>query len=247
MLPASYFLNSPISGKQKLVAEVALISRLCFLIVIACVALSLACGGGSSSSTGNLRFLQASPDAPEVNLLVDGKVVASSLVYLNATGYISVNSGSRRVEVEAANNSSTIMDASVAVASSGDVTLLMTGPASGTHPLVLNDGGTTTTTGDANVRVVNASANLGTVDVYLVAAGTSLASAKPVAMNIAFDGDSGYQLTPAGAYEVFMTVHGTKNALLDTGPITVTAGQNQTVVGLDALPSGFTFAAFTDQ
>jgi hypothetical protein len=65
---------------------------------------------------------------------------------------------------------------------------------------------------------------------------------------LAFNSDTGYQLVPVGAYEVFMTAPNTKNAFLSTGPINLAASANQTVVGLDdPSGSGFTFTVLTDQ
>ena len=83
------------------------------------------------------------------------------------------------------------------------------------------------------VRVVNASATMGAADVYIVPAGSSIAGVQPVKAGLSFDQNTGYQLTMAGNYEVFMTTPNTSNALLSTGSISLTADQNQTVVALD--------------
>jgi len=219
--------------------------RLVFLALCLCVLGG--CGGSSGSGTGNLRFLQASPDAPQVNLLVDGHSVATGLGYINATGYISVHSGSRHVQVVPVSGGSPILDTSVNVVSSGNQTLILTGPAASTHSLLLSDGGTTAKTNDGNVRLVNASSTAGTPDVYIVSAGSSIAGIPPTVANLAFNSDSGYQSVPAGAYEVIMTTHGTKNAFLDTGSINLAGSANQTVVALDGTSGGVTFTQLTDQ
>jgi hypothetical protein len=126
--------------------------------------------------------------------------------------------------------------------------LIISGPAAGIQNVLLTDGGTTATTGDAHVRVVNASSTMGTADVYIVSSGTSIAGIAPTVANLAFNSDTGYQLVPVGAYEVFMTAPNTKNAFLSTGPINLAASANQTVVGLDdPSGSGFTFTVLTDQ
>ena len=51
------------------------------------------CGGGSSSTTQQLRIVMASPDAPPVDILIDGSQVATALAYTNSTGYLAVKSG----------------------------------------------------------------------------------------------------------------------------------------------------------
>jgi len=217
--------------------------RLGFLAMCVCV---LGGCGGSSSTTGNLRFLQASPDAPQVNLLVDGHSVASGLGYINATGYVSLHSGSRHVQVVPVSGGSPILDTGVNVASSGNQTLILTGSVASAHSILLNDTGSTTTNGDGSVRVINASSNAGTGDVYIVPAGDSIAGIPPTVANLGFDGNTGYQLVAIGGYEVFMTTPGTKNAFLGTGSINL-ASANQTVVALDGSSGGVTFTQLADQ
>ena len=217
-------------------------------ILVVGLGVLLGCGGSRSSESGNLRFLQGSPDAPQVNLLVDGKSVATNIGYINATGYVSVKSGSRHVQVVPVSGASPVLDANVTITASGNQTLIISGPVASIHNVLLTDGGTTATTGDAHVRVVNASSTMGTADVYIVSSGTSIAGIAPTVANLAFNSDTGYQLVPVGAYEVFMTAPQTKNAFLSTGPINLAASANQTVVGLDdPSGSGFTFTVLTDQ
>lgn len=218
--------------------------RLGFLMLCVCV---LGGCGGSSSTTGNLRFLQASPTAPQVNLLVAGHSVATSLGYMNATAYISLRSGSQHVQVVPANGGSPVLDTSVNVVSSGNQTLILTGSATSAQSLLLADGGTTATTGDGNVRVVNASSTVGAADVYIVPVGSGIAGIAPAVANLAFNSNTGYQLVPVGAYEVIMTTPGTKNAFLDTGAINLAGDANQTVVALDGTSGQVTFTQLTDQ
>ena len=212
-----------------------------------CVCVLEGCGGSSGSGTGNLRFLQASPDAPQVNLLIDGHPIATGLGYINATGYVSVRSGSRHVQVAPVNGGSPILDTSVNVVSSGNQTLILTGSAASAHSLLLTDGVTNATTGDGNVRVVNASSTGGPADVYIVPAGSSIAGIPPTVANLAFNTDTGYELVPIGAYEVIMTTPGTKNAVLDTGSINLASSVNHTVVALDGTSGGVTFTQLSDQ
>ena len=219
-----------------------------WLGLLSCLALFLVgCGGSSSSTTAQLRILLASPDAPKVNVLVDGKSVAANLVYGNATVYISVQSGSRHVQVVPVSGGSPIFDQTLSLASSANQTLLLTGPAAGIHPIMLTDGGTTSVVGDGYVRVVNASAIMGAADVYIVPAGNSIVGVQPVTAGLAFDADTGYQVTAGGNYEVFMTAPNTTQAFLSTGPLSLTAAQNQTVIALDGNSGGFMFAQLTDQ
>jgi hypothetical protein len=166
---------------------------------------------------------------------------------MNATAYISLRSGSQHVQVVPANGGSPVLDTSVNVVSSGNQTLILTGSATSAQSLLLADGGTTATTGDGNVRVVNASSTVGAADVYIVPVGSGIAGIAPAVANLAFNSNTGYQLVPVGAYEVIMTTPGTKNAFLDTGAINLAGDANQTVVALDGTSGQVTFTQLTDQ
>ena len=218
---------------------------------IGLVALFLAvlCGcGGSSGPSGNLRFVQGSATAPQfVDLYVNGKLQSANLAYPNVTGYFSIRSGAH-VQVLPSTSGTPILDTKVPITSSGNETFIMTGTTGKFGSTLLIDGGGTAATGDSNVRVVNASIGMGTPDVYIVPAGTSISQAVPTTANLGFDSNTGYVQVPQGAFEVFFTQPGTKNAILATGPISLASAATQTVVGLDGPGgTGFAFTALTDQ
>jgi hypothetical protein len=205
---------------------------------------------GTTSSSGNdaqLRFLQASPDAPQVNVLVDGLSVARNLGYGNATGYIPQKAGSHQVQVVTVVGALPIFSETVSLNSSNFQTLLFTGPAASIQPVMLDDTPPTVVANDAYVRVVNASAAMGAADVYIVPAGSGIGGVQPAAAGLGFDQDTGYQLTVAGTYQVFMTTPGTSQALLSTGPIGLTSSQNQTLVALDGTSGVFIYSLLNDQ
>lgn len=219
------------------------LSAVCLAMVF-----SIGCGSSSSSTnTGKVRFLQASPNVPLVNVLVDGKSVSGNLGYARNTGYISLKSGSRRVEFVPASGGSPILDQTIAVGSNSNQTLVATGSATSLTGIVLADGGTTATTGDGYVRVVNVSSHLGAADVYVVAAGASIVGTKPVASSLGFDQSTRYQLVVAGNLDVFLTTPGTTNVALSTGALSLTASTNQTVFAFDDAAGGATYELLTDQ
>jgi Domain of unknown function (DUF4397) len=211
------------------------------------------CGGGggsssnsSSSGTGQLRFVQASVDAPAVNLVVDGTTLATNLAYSNISDYQSLKTGSRHVQVAPVNSGSAILDTTISIAGGGSQTLLLTGPVAHVQSDLVTDGGTTATTGDGHVRVLNAASKMPPTDVYLIPSGTPLTGMQPVASNLSYNKDTGYQLLVAGSYEVFLTLPGTTAVLLTTGPINLNTSQDQTVVVLDRTSGGFTYTLLTD-
>ena len=221
--------------------------RVGFLALCLGTLFSIGCGSSSSTNTAQVRVLEAAVGAPSVNILVDGATVASNLGYGSATAYLSVKSGSRHVQAVPVGGGSAIFDQTLSISSSAHQTLLITGSSSSVQSAVLTDGGTTATAGDGHVRVFNASSTMGTTDAYIVNVGTSIIGAQPVTANLAVGTDTGYQLIPTGNYEVFLTVPGTTNVNLATGPLNIGASANQTIVAFDAAGGGFTYILFTDQ
>lgn len=219
-------------------------------VVALCLAIVFMIGcGGSSSTTQQLRIVMVSPDAPPVDILIDGTQVATSLAYTNSTAYLAVNSGSRHIQALTVSNSTSVFDQTISITASANETLLLTGSVAKVQSLLLTDGtiNTTITTGEGDVRVVNASQTMGPADVYIVNAGTSLSGAKPVSSALAFGKATDYALATIGNYQVFMTQPGTTNVFLNTGPLALTQSQFQTVIAVDAPGGEFNFIALTDQ
>ena len=215
--------------------------------VLLAVFVGAGCGGHGDNSTAQLRVVQASPGAPQVNVLVDKVSVATNLNYGDSTVYLTVKTGSRHIQIVPVNGSSPILDQTLSFAASAKQSVVLTGPSTSIQPIVLTDGGTPATAGDGQVRVLNASGAMGPADLYLVPAGTSISGVSPQVASLTFDKDTGYLLLVPGNYEVFLTAPGTKNAFLSTGPINLTANVDQTIVALDGAMSGFTYALLVDQ
>jgi Domain of unknown function (DUF4397) len=214
------------------------------LLTVAALLVAAGCGGGSDQ--GKIRVMNASPNETGLDVLVDGKSVATGIAYGNNSDYIAVDSGSRHVQIEASGTTTILIDQNVSVASSGETTVLATNLAADISALVLIDDATAPATGDASLRVVNASPTLGSVDVYVVAPGADLVASTPVIRNLAFNAATDYQTLTAGSFEVVMTAPGTTIPLLDTGALNLTTGQNRTVVSMDGVSGGFTATVLSD-
>ncbi len=208
---------------------------------------TLGCGSGG---TANLRVLHAAPDEPDVNILIDGNTVNSNLAYSANTGYISVSSGSRHLQVEAINSSTPIVDTTLTLADSTNTTVIVTGTTT-ISPIVLTDDTTTPTSGTAEIRLVNAAPSMGGADVYVVPTGTSIVGVSPLVSGITFQTASPYQSLTITAgtsanYDVYFTEPGTKLAELATSGISITSGSALTFVSMNNVGGGFTFQVLTD-
>jgi hypothetical protein len=214
------------------------------IFTLAVTFVTASCGGGSNGA--KLRVLNASPNETGLTVLVDTKTVATNLAYGTDTGYLSIDDGSRDVQIEGSGSANILIDQTITANAKSQTTLLATNVASNISGVVLTDNNTAPASGSIGLRIVNAAPSLGSVDVYIVAPGTDLASSTPVVRSLAFDAATPYQTLTAGSYEVVLTVPGSTFALVDTGAVTLSAGQNRTIVTLNGVSGGFTTTTLAD-
>jgi len=211
-------------------------------LIIGCI-LTSACGGGSG---GHLRFMNAAPDYSKLDLLVDGTSSASGISYSTTSGYQSVNSGSRHIQVEPTGTSTFIVDQNISVSSGGFYTVLASGLSSSISGLVFTDDNTAPTSGNIKLRLVNAAPSLGAADVYVVAPGTDITGVVPTVAGLVYQTTSTYQSLAAGNYEILFTSAGQKFVNIDSGALSLIAGQIRTVVGLNSQTGGYMTAVLSD-
>ena len=208
------------------------------LFALAAVLVNTGCG----SSSSHVRLMNAFVGQSTLDMLINSKTVASGVIYGSASGYASVSSGSPNLQIENTGTTNVLVNQSISIPSKGDNTILATG--SGTA--VLTDNNTAPSSGNIEIRVINASATLGAADVYIVPSGTGITPGSPTVASLAYQSASGYQLLAAGSYEVIFTQPGQAFAVIDSNPLSFSAGQIRSIVGLDGQNGGFTTAVLSD-
>jgi hypothetical protein len=99
--------------------------------------------------------------------------------------------------------------------------------ASSTAFVTLNDT-FTPTSGQAGLRVINATTSTTGFDVFVTPVGAVLGTATTA--NVAAGASSSFVSVPAGAQQIRITNTGSTSVLLDLGSQTLTAGKNATLV-----------------
>jgi hypothetical protein len=189
-------------------------------------------GSGSPTPVGPLASLQvihASPDAPPVNVLIDGVLAIEGLDYAQGTGEQQVPAGVHTLEIQAQTpgapttllgptsvtlnvNTDSVFVAEGAVANIVSATF--------SHPLALV--GPTTT----QVQVLHAAPTAPAMDIYLTVPGAALASSTPFG-TISYQGGAGPTQIPSGQYELRATPAGaTQPVLFDSGTIVLPGGSD---------------------
>lgn len=228
-------------------------------LVISTTALLVACGNSrrpspSASSTtppsttmpaatAELRVLHASPDAPPVDVVVDGQTALANVPFGAASGYLAPDAGVHKIEVRANGTTTTVLSISAVLAPGAAYTAIALDRLAKVRALLLQDDLTPPASGNARIRIVHASVKAGTVDVYLDPAGSPLGA--PAVAGVSFAQASGFLEVPAGDYQA--RVAASKTVVYDSGKITLASGAILTIVALDAPagPSPVSLAALT--
>ena len=215
-----------------------------FLLTGAVLA-SSACGG--SGHKAQLRAMDATPQESGIDVSFDSNSLASNVAYGTASDYSSVGSGSHTLEIYPQGIATPFIDETISLTSGDKYTVLSANVLSSANALLLIDEKSTPASNTAGLRIVNASPDLGTVDVYIVSPGKDLSTVSPTISGLAFEAVSTYQsLTASTAYEVYFTIANQKTAEIDSGPVTYSNGEVRTMVALNGKAGGYTLAVLKD-
>ncbi len=189
------------------------------------------------ATIAQLRVVHASPDAPNVDVLVDKTAALTNVAYKAASTYLQVPSGSRNLKVRATGTTTVVIDQTATLDQGSAYTVIATGRVASIAPLVLTDDQTNPAAGNVRVRLVHASPTAGNVDIYVTGPTADITTATPTLANVGFRVASNYLEVPAGTYRVRVTPAGTKTVAIDVNNVALTAGQVRTAVAVDA-PGG---------
>ena len=197
--------------------------------------------GPAPATEAGVRVVHASPDAPSVDVLVDDAQVLSSVPYLGSSSYLEVPAGTRNVKVNAAGTSATVIDVDLPLNAGTDYTVIAGGLVSEIAPLVLEDDRAAPPAGSVKVRAVHGAPSAPAVDIYVTAPGADLEGATPALTGVPFGAASDYLTVPAGDYQVRVTPAGSKTVVIDSGALSLAAGQVRTALAVDSPGGGAPF------
>ena len=166
--------------------------------------------------------VHASPDAPAVDLLVDGAVAGTGLAFPNNTPYISVAAGTRNVKVNVAGTSTTVINANLPVTGGVNYTVFASDVVANIGAVVLTDDLTAPAAGKAHVRFVHLSPDAPAVDVAVQGGPVLFA-------NKAFKQYTPFAPVDAGTYNLEVRLAGTTTVALPLNGIVLQPGKIYTV------------------
>jgi hypothetical protein len=185
----------------------------------------------------SLQVIHASPDAPAVDIVVNGGVLVPGLAFPDATGFVETPGDTYNVAVTVAGNPGAVAIGPVDLDLTPGVrySVFAVGELAAIEPLILTDDPRRVAT-NAKVRIVHASPTAADVDIYVTAVGADINAQEPTLENVPFKANTGFLALAAGDYDVTVTPTGTKTAAIGPATISVSDGGIYTAVARDPLP-----------
>lgn len=177
-----------------------------------------------------VRVVHASPDAPNVDVWVDGTKVLTDVPFTAVSDYLTVPAGAHNVQVTATGSTDPVIDEDLTLAAGTSYTVAATGLLADIAATVLVDD-RTPAEGQAKLRVFHASPSApASVDV-VVTDGPTLVE------GLAYPEATGYLTVDAGTYALEIRAAGETDAALSLDA-TLEGGENYTAIAMDGGSAG---------
>lgn len=210
-------------------------NRLMALPIVVAGALSLSgCFDGSSSSSDDdvvrseVRIIHASPDAPPVNILIDGEAAVEGADYKQAA-VLTPPVGSYEVAVEGiipGGNATVIGPADFTFEENLRYNVVAVGEVAGIDAVTFEDDPGFSSSDEVRVRIGHLAPDAPNVDIYVTAAGDGddLSAEQPLLSDVPFETVAEPVEVPAGDYRIQITATGSTTAVFDSGNVGLPAG-----------------------
>jgi hypothetical protein len=166
-----------------------------------------------------VRVIHASPDAPAVDVWVDGSKAFSNAAFKAATAYAPLAAGEHKVQVVPAGQTEpAVIDATLTLADGKDYSVAAVGMLAEIEPLVLEDNNSAPAEGKAHIRFVHTSPDAPAVDI-------AVKDGPVIFSNIPFKGVGTYTPVDAGTYDLEVRLAGTNTVALAVPGVKLDAGK----------------------
>jgi LPXTG-motif cell wall-anchored protein len=200
--------------------------RLFVISAVLVLSLALSVTAMADGHQARVRVVHASPDAPAVDVWVNGAVAFSNAPFQGITDYAALDAGSYNVQVSPTGATEPIViDADLDLAAGTDYTVVAVGLLADIEPLVLMDNNAAPAAGMAHVRFVHASPDAPAVDIA-VTGGPILFS------DIPFKGFGDYLPVAAGTYDLEARLAGTETVALSVPGVALEDGNVYTIFAM---------------
>jgi hypothetical protein len=217
-----------------------LIRKSVTLAATGALAVALAgCQGIVSSQSGSqVRIIDASPDAPGLDIYQNNAAIAYNLGFGTVTSYVPIDPGTYTTSATQAGTKQVLTTSKATFVTGAQYTVLIGNAAASLQQTILKDQSQAAPSGQIALRFIDQATRISAQDIYLVPAGQKLTAVTPIYTNITFSINTGYLNIPTGTYTLVMVPTGTVPAS-DTiatytgAQVTYTGGSATTIILID--------------
>lgn len=166
-----------------------------------------------------INVIHASPDAPAVDVYLDGAKALTGLEFGKTSGWVAVPAGEHQVQVTATGAAvdTAVIDAKVTLEGGAAYEVAATGLLASITPAINQVNLSAIADGSARIRVIHASPDAPAVDV-------AVTGGDVLVPNLAFPAASPYLEVPAGSYDLEVRPAGTMDVALPLPGVQLEAG-----------------------
>jgi len=208
------------------------LARTAGVVALLLGALALPAAAGAQGAPAKVRVLHLSPDAPKIDVYVDGTSTLTAVPFKTATKHAQVPTGTHTVEIRPAGsaNGNPLASARATLASDAAYTLAAVGLAAKLQIMVLKDDFTAPPPGKAKLRGIDASPQSPPIDI-------AIAGGPVLFHDLTFPEATPFATVEAGSLALEVRMAGTEQVVFKSGARPLPAGAILTVAGTVS-PSG---------
>ncbi|MFZ8932288.1 MAG: DUF4397 domain-containing protein [Bacteriovoracaceae bacterium] len=172
--------------------------------------------GAMSVSSPYLRAIHLSPNAPNVDVLVNNQRVISNFSYYGSSTYLPLDKNNLNIKLNPSGLSYSVISADVSLQNAYQ-TVIALNSVSSLEPIILVDDRNLPPFRKVKVRVGHGISTVGAVDVFVVGADnncTSLEFQLPVIQGASFKDVSDYLTIDSGVYDICVTLAGSSSPVI---------------------------------
>jgi Domain of unknown function (DUF4397) len=208
------------------------LARTAGVVALLLGALALPAAAGAQEASARVRVLHLSPDAPKINVYVDGASTLTAVPFKTATKHAQVPAGTHTIEIRPAGsaNGNPLATTRETLARGAAYTLAAVGPAAKLQIMVLKDDFTAPPAGKAKLRGIDASPQSPPIDI-------AIAGGPVLFHDLTFPEATPFATVEAGSMALEVRLAGTEQVVFKSGARPLPAGAILTVAGTVS-PSG---------
>ena len=190
-------------------------------------------GGGSTSTTA----AESTTTSTASTSTTDGSSTTTTTSTTTSTTTTTIPTGSRTLQVFVDAVATALIEQSVTLTAQRRYTFFAYQDGAGAR-LIVEEESKPNFNGHLKIRVAAMAPSSGTLDVYVLEEGQTIAGESPTGTNLTPGSVTAYVEVDPGTYDIVLAQAGTKTAVLSTGPVDYESGTLVTLVALDNAGGG---------